>query len=580
MSARADLRRLFGAILVAGALPPTAAAQDPLLRALDLERQARYEEAGDGYRAVLARDAVNVQALLGVERAYTQLGQRDTILAVVRRALARDSVHVIARTIEVRTARASGGESAAADAIRRWMAAAPDSDVPWRELVRLLTALRRFDEARVAVDSTRARFRDPGRLRPELALVEAGAGDWGRAAAEWRAVVTDQPGATTVAAFNLRQAPAAQRERVVRALLGTDSLGAARRVAADLLLTWDQPERAWRMLSAALPEARDERRATLDIFAERAREQGGREALRVAGAAQERLAADAMPAEAVRRRVEAARAYAEAGDAQAARRILRSVADDPRAAAEVAATTAAALVEVYAREGNVAEAARLLTQGRARLTGSEAERLAIVVARAWIAAGEFARADSAVADDPSLAADDVRGWVALYQGRIAEARSLLRNAGLADSDPPRAVRRAAITALLQEVRADSLPALGRALFSAERGDTAAAVRGLVALARAGEAGGEAEFLALAARWSAASDPAGAEALWTEVAERHPDAPSAPVAALALARIAASRGDLAIAASRLEAMILRYPDSALLPEARRELDRVRGLVPRS
>jgi hypothetical protein len=35
-----------------------------------------------------------------------------------------------------------------------------------------------------------------------------------------------------------------------------------------------------------------------------------------------------------------------------------------------------------------------------------------------------------------------------------------------------------------------------------------------------------------------------------------------------------------AASRLETLILDYPESALVPEARRELDRIRGLVPRS
>lgn len=580
MASRSSMRRVLAVLVLTAAAASAAAAQDPLARALDLERQGRLADAGTAFRGMLARDPVNAQGLLGVERVYTQLGRRDTVLAVVGRALARDSANAIARTIELRTARATGGESAAAEVIRRWMAAAPRSEVPWRELVRLLTAMGRFEDARAAIDSARARLADPLRLRPELAQVEASAGNWNGAAQQWRDVVVRQPEVTTLAAFNLRQAPSAQRERVIRVLQGADSAAAPRRVAAELLLAWNQPERAWQMLRAVLPEGAQERTSVLHIFAERARQQGGAAAMRVAGAAYERLAADAPPADAARQRVEAARAYSEAGDAAEARRVLRGMADDPGSPEEIAVTTAAALVELYAREGNAAEAGRLLAKNRARLTGSEAERLAIVVARAWITAGEFARADAAVADDPSLAADDVRGWVALYQGRLGDARPLLRGAGLAGSDPARAVRRAAVTALLQEVRADSSAALGRALFEAERGDTAAAVQGLVVLARERGTGGEAEFLALAARWSAGRDPVQSEALWTEVAERHPEAPSAPVAALALARIAALRGDAALAASRLEALILRYPESALVPEARRELDRVRGLVPRS
>jgi TolA-binding protein len=50
--------------------------------------------------------------------------------------------------------------------------------------------------------------------------------------------------------------------------------------------------------------------------------------------------------------------------------------------------------------------------------------------------------------------------------------------------------------------------------------------------------------------------------------------------LHLARAAAARGRAAAAVRSLERLILDYPESALAPEARRELDRVRGLVPRS
>ena len=79
---------------------------------------------------------------------------------------------------------------------------------------------------------------------------------------------------------------------------------------------------------------------------------------------------------------------------------------------------------------------------------------------------------------------------------------------------------------------------------------------------------------------AAHDTAAAEALWTAIAARPGPSPAGAAALLALARVSAGRGRYAEAAERLEALILRHPDSALVPEARRELDRARGLVPRS
>jgi outer membrane protein assembly factor BamD (BamD/ComL family) len=108
-----------------------------------------------------------------------------------------------------------------------------------------------------------------------------------------------------------------------------------------------------------------------------------------------------------------------------------------------------------------------------------------------------------------------------------------------------------------------------------------AASALIAVARTRGVDGQAEILAVAARYTAAGgDASGAEALWREVADQHPESPPAPMAILALARAMAARGETAQAVTRLEGLILQYPQSALVPEARRELDRVRNLVPRN
>lgn len=575
------MRRLASLALLCAWAPALAAQQEVIGRAYELERQGRNADAAAAFRQVLARDPLNAPALLGAERVYTQLGRRDSIMAMVQRSLLVDSTHAIARTIEFRTARAMGGETAAADALRRWLAAAPASEAPWRELVRVLLGSNRTDEAREAVTTARARLADSTRLRPELAQVEQQAGNWPLAAREWRAELLRRGDVHATAVFHLQPAPVAVRERLLRTLIGTDSSQAPRRLAAELLLGWNEPAQAWRMVQAALPANREERANALRLFADRARAREGVEAQRIAATALEQLATLVGPAEAARYRIESARAFADAGDAAAARRVLRAMADDPAAPAGIGQNATATLVELYVREGNPGEAARLLERNRERLGGSETDRLNRSVARGWIARGDLAAAERTVAADSSLAADEVRGWIALYRGDGARATDLLRGAGVRPGDRERPAERAAVVALLQALEADSVPELGAAFFVAARGDTAAAARALLTLARAPRGAGRSELLAYTARFlEVAHDTARADSLWTDIAEHYAESAPAPAALLALARAQAGRGDVAGAVRRLEHLILTYPGSALVPEARRELDRVRGLVPRS
>jgi TolA-binding protein len=61
-------------------------------------------------------------------------------------------------------------------------------------------------------------------------------------------------------------------------------------------------------------------------------------------------------------------------------------------------------------------------------------------------------------------------------------------------------------------------------------------------------------------------------------QQHPKSPEAPEALLAWGRALRDAGDSAGAIARLETLLVDYPDSALLPQARRDLERLRGRVP--
>ena len=87
------------------------------------------------------------------------------------------------------------------------------------------------------------------------------------------------------------------------------------------------------------------------------------------------------------------------------------------------------------------------------------------------------------------------------------------------------------------------------------------------------------MLNAAARINAARhDESAAIALWQRIVADYASAPEAAEAELEWARALRRKGDTAAAVQHLEHMILTYPRSALVPQARRELDLARQSVP--
>jgi Flp pilus assembly protein TadD len=77
---------------------------------------------------------------------------------------------------------------------------------------------------------------------------------------------------------------------------------------------------------------------------------------------------------------------------------------------------------------------------------------------------------------------------------------------------------------------------------------------------------------------ARGDTTQAVATWQRIVAEHGDAPEAAEAELEWARTLRRRGDVRGAIQHLEHLILNAPESALLPQARRELEIARGTVP--
>jgi len=187
--------------------------------------------------------------------------------------------------------------------------------------------------------------------------------------------------------------------------------------------------------------------------------------------------------------------------------------------------------------------------------------------------GNMARARAALA---ATGADgdssDAAGWLALYDGNLKVARRLLR--GGTESSPELALA----LGLIARLKADTAPAIGHAFLALARGDSAGAVAQFLQAADSTPSVRSA-LLAVAAQVQAArKNDADAIALWKRIVETETQSPEAPQAELEWARLLRRTGDNAGAAQHLEHMILTYSQSALVPQARRELELTKSAIP--
>jgi hypothetical protein len=200
----------------------------------------------------------------------------------------------------------------------------------------------------------------------------------------------------------------------------------------------------------------------------------------------------------------------------------------------------------------------------------------------WVREGELDRAENLLVGDSTVGSQAVQGWVALYRGDLTLAQEQFRAAGPYTQSRDEATRRSGILVMLERIQGGRFPELGASLLAIERGDSARGVEGLrEAALLLPPGGGRAEVLVLAGDVAAAvGDTALSENLLLEAMSVEPDGPVAPAAELALASLYASTGRNEEAARRLEHLVLTFPESAVVPQARRLLDRVRGAIPRS
>jgi len=557
---RSRVRRLV--YVIGGALlltRPLAAQPDPaaavLTRAMDAENQGRPREAIAAYREAIARGAV-IPGVLGLERAFSLVAQEDSVLPALDTLVARFPREAALRNAQLRALVAVGRATEAHRAFDAWRVVDPESIDPYRDYARVLLFNGRMASADTVLGEAVRRLGSTRGMLLEVAQLRAGLGRWTEAASAWREVMQAESYYEMAAFYSMQPTPVALRDSV-REWWGvaTAPLG-ARQALAQLEVAWGAPRRGWELL-AALP-VRDTTVAIWEQFAQEV------ERVEAWGVLTEVVVAIQRARPSSAQALRAARIATRAGADTLALRLAREAQQGPVDERRVAEAVPVEL-ETLARLGRAAEAERVLAAASKSLGPEGTRRQARTIAMAWIRAGDVDRARRAVREAPLEDADAVRGWLALYDGEIGTARTALRQADA--PDPPRIE----VLALLTRTTATQSRTIGAAYLALARGDSTRAERAFEQVATELPEVASLALLSAARLQAARGESAGAAERWALIVAQYGSTPEAAEALLEWGRLARRTGDRAAARARFEQLILTHPTSALVPQARRELD---------
>lgn len=562
-----------------GAQVRMRSAETRMLRdAANRESQGDFEGAERILLELLQESPGSSGALYALERVLRAQGQERELLPAVDRFLENDPGQSGVRYLKLRVLM----EVDSLDALRReaeaWLAADPTSIVPYREVARVYERAFGASEALALLRRGRASSGAPDALALEIGDVLVELGEREAGVTEWANAVGDEGAQTVTVLRRLQSLPddvEAAGRIVVGVLEAAEAPGrrrAATRVALDMRLEREAMRLA-RSVSADLSGRM--RESFLSDVARRAREQ---ELVDVAAWAYAELG-DGASSSAERRQfdqriIDVALAT---GDTTAALDAQRRVASSfPVGSIDRRRATA----QVIRLEGTRAGPDRLrdlLADFREEYPNApELDGLAATVASALHARGDAEGATAVLAGVEGPRSSLQMGYLLLAEGDLEGGRSALFRA-VTGLPPVEATPVIQFTGLLERVSEEGGQALARAEVRAHRGEAREGARELAAAVPDLDPEDAPLLLAEAAR---IAERGGADRVAAEIrrtlVEGHPDAAEAAEASVALARFWARTPDGVPAAIRLlEELITVRPNAAIVPDARRELERLRA-----
>ncbi|HUP89542.1 MAG TPA: hypothetical protein VM100_09335, partial [Longimicrobiales bacterium] len=412
----------------------------------------------------------------------------------------------------------------------------------------------------------------------------AGLEEYGRATREWdRAIGPDARGLLLVQRrlAALKDGGAQILPSLIDALTRAPTTPQRRRAAGMLAIDAGLSERAEDIVRALANEMRDMERQS--FLVEMARRADAAQLPRVAFWAYSQVAlAQLNPEQSLAVRARIAELALAAGDTAAAARSFRDLELSLGAGSPQRRQAVALRIQLMIKEGKLAEAENELTAFRTEYNAApELDGVAAALAGSYLDKDDPDHADRVLAGATGARSNVARGRIALRKGDINSAKSALMNAApyLQGAEATQTIR---LVTMLGKVSKPGGELLGKAMARAGAG---APKEAFTMLEKGSDVLPELERPAILDFAAAIADrsemPLDAERMRRRIIIDFPRSMEAPAALLALARSLTERGETPEEARQwLEKLILEYPKNALVPQARQELDRLQGRVPRS
>ena len=582
--------RLLGIAMIALALTAAAGSaqgrrngsEGRLLRdAAARESRGDFAGAEELLRKLLEADPASSGGLHALERVLRAKGETARILPAVDIFLKHEPSSSGVRYLKLRLLM----ELDSLDELEReaelWFELDEDSEVPYREVARVYERAFGSERALSVLLKGRREMDRPGALALEVGDLHAALGDREEAVEEWALAVGDDGAQAAAIARRVQGLTEGAEEagKQLVGLLGASDVLARRRAGARVALDLRLEEESFDLAQSVAADLEERARASfLADVARRAREG---DLARTASWAYDELGQDASsPSERRQfdqRIIDVALAN---GDTATALDAQRRVADSFSPGSVDRRRATAQVIRLESTESDPGRLGVLLRDFRDAFPNApELDDLAATVAGGLQARGDLGGAAAVLEGIEGPKSGLERGYLLLDAGELEAGRRalLLAIGGLPPTEATDIIQFAGLMGRASETGAVLLAEAG---VLAHRGQGAAAAQILAEAAGELEEEERAPLVAEAAR---IADRAGASGVAASIREilvaTYEDTPEFGEASLSLARHKArTPGGVAEAILLLESLIIARPNAAVVPDARLELERLRGRTP--
>ncbi|GMR13205.1 MAG: hypothetical protein BMS9Abin29_1408 [Gemmatimonadota bacterium] len=562
--------------------PAESLAERRLLRvATSLESRGDLAGAERLLTGLLEDHPRSSSGLFALERVLRAQGRVAAVLTAADRFIAVDSVASTPRLLKLRVLLELDSLTAMREAAADWIEADPSSAGPYQEVARVFRLSLGAESALEMLRRGRDILEDEALFAMDVSDLLVQLGRVGQAVAEWsRAIGNDGAQASGVMRRirAIEGDPADLVGPLVERLGRSPTTVARRRVATRMAIEAGLTEQALAMAEEVLPTISGQpRRGFLADLARTAEREGAHGAALWAYQMQRKYAADPSEARSLDHRItSSALAGGDTAVAVSAQnRVAESLA--PRTAERRRALATVLRLGISADRHGTER--RLDAFRREFPEAPELDELSVTLALRYQAAGEVVEAERLLSDVDGPRSAVERGYLLLAEGDSRGAGEAFLGAA-PELEPAAATEVIQLIGLLGRLSPAGVELLSESAARAHRGDVPGALRVLEERLGALPKQDRVALLVAGARMAQADgDEEAAAALREQVVERFADAPEAAEAILALARFR-SREAVGVpsAIMLLENLILARPNSAIVPTARRELERLQGRIP--